>query len=288
MDEFMVRNPQAGRPALMVVAIMLLLGVGGVAYGYERGYLALPSSTSSPTPTGSDTSGGSSPAATLQATTPTQGIALGGSNSALPKRPVTPSSTTGTITDDTLHEAIPGVAVIVGSKSDKLPSESDLFNPIQLVKKFQLADDNVAYQSDKSGYVLNIADGLTEAKIIAPCYQPLSLTVADLKKNSSRSLKRSCNDNAFFGEVIDGVSGNGVASQIKLSTSQGQNQTIDVDNSGYFTASLPNTKNISFQFVVTLKGFKTGGFKAAIDASQPPSNTWQDITLVPDVQGANL
>ncbi len=253
--------------------IILILAAFGVGFGFWSGALKLPNVAGSPSPSAS--------LATAAATTDLPSIPVGQAATNKNNKTKTANSTVGTITDSALSEAIPGAMVVVGSKTDKLPSRSDIFNPFELAAEFTLPDDNVSYQYNKDGYVINIADGLGDAVIIAPCYQPKTLSVAELKKTPSQTLKRSCPDNSFFGQIVDSVSGKGIGGNILLSATIDGTKQLKIDDSGYYTASVSNKQNQNFSFSLQLGGFKQAGYKGAIDSSQPPSNTWQDITLIP-------
>ena len=79
-----------------------------------------------------------------------------------------------------------------------------------------------------------------------------------------------------------------MSSTILLTTKLGGAKQLKIDDSGYYTATVPNTEGEQFSFVINQSGYKQAGFKGAIDASAPASNSWVDITLLPDLQGAKV
>lgn len=294
----MVRKPKSGAAGL-VLPLLLLVVLGGGAYAVGTGKIKLPKSatkaTASPVASVSPGSAGSlgsenvTTAGQLQATGTSGAIPLGSSASVVPKtQEKTPSSLVATIKDADLREAISGAFVAALADSKNLPNRSDLYNPIELIHESNLDDAHVAVQQNESGYVMNLPSDANSVRVLAPCYTPKTLSVAELKKTPDVTLKRTCKDNSYFGLVADSVSGKGMATTILLTTKLGGAKQLKIDDSGYYTATVPNADGEQFTFVVNQSGYKQAGFQGAIDASAPASNSWVDITLLPDLQGAKV
>ncbi len=193
----------------------------------------------------------------------------------------------GAVLDKTLKEEIEGVILIAAAGTDQFPADTEIVNPLKYASENSIDSRNYAIQAGIKGFSFDIPTDAKVIRVAAPCYKTRDFNREEIENGIKITLERTCKDNYIFGQVTDSVTSRSIQTKILLETTEDSKQ-IDTDTDGYYSLSIPNSKEIKFIISITKPGYKTDGFKAAIDPKQAATNTWRDLTLVPDLQGATL
>lgn len=203
--------------------------------------------------------------------------------------PVPENAIKGTVQDAALKEPIEGAILVAASGKDQLPKMDNIQYPNQFISSVGISSSNYVTQKGDSGFAFTLPDDAKFIRVGAPCYISKDIKKEDLKNGVVINLNRSCKENLVFGQVLDTVTSKPVNTPISYSTSSDNNAVaIETDVNGFFTKKIDNDKRIGFALQVKLANYRNSGFQASIDPTQPASNTWRDINLMPDIQGAPL